>query len=282
MNVRQLPGALLVVPVLLQFSSSLAAQQTVGFKPMATHELAVPAFTDSQVGALMGTLDALLSAEPRQTAWTEDSDLTLWNFMERVQAGQLTPDQEARVSDHFTALEHARPAAATALERQRYVLTSLTVGKTAPDIVGTDLNGTEFSLSDYRGKVVVLTFSGDWCGACRAEYPYQRLLLDLYRDRPLALLSVNSDATPEQAKASKTQQGLPYRSWWDGGSGSRNTRGSIATAWGVGGWPTVYVIDENGVIRFVNLRQEDLLRGVRQLMTELAIKTLHAQQRRDK
>jgi hypothetical protein len=36
----------------------------------------------------------------------------------------------------------------------------------------------------------------------------------------------------------------------------------------VTGWPTVYVIDPAGVIRFVDLRQEDLLKGVRQLLTE--------------
>ena len=38
----------------------------------------------------------------------------------------------------------------------------LAVGKVAPDISGEDLDGEEFKLSDYRGKVVVLDFWGDW------------------------------------------------------------------------------------------------------------------------
>jgi len=38
----------------------------------------------------------------------------------------------------------------------------LTIGGTAPDIVGQDLDGVEFRLSDYRGKVVLLDFWGDW------------------------------------------------------------------------------------------------------------------------
>jgi hypothetical protein len=36
------------------------------------------------------------------------------------------------------------------------------VGDLAPEIVGEDIDGTEFKLSDYRGKVVVLDFWGDW------------------------------------------------------------------------------------------------------------------------
>ena len=36
------------------------------------------------------------------------------------------------------------------------------VGDLAEDIVGTDMDGEEFKLSDYRGKVVVLDFWGDW------------------------------------------------------------------------------------------------------------------------
>ncbi|MGI9515429.1 MAG: peroxiredoxin family protein [Pirellulaceae bacterium] len=38
----------------------------------------------------------------------------------------------------------------------------LSIGKTAPDIEGEDLDGEEFNLSDYRGKVVVIDFWGDW------------------------------------------------------------------------------------------------------------------------
>ena len=43
-----------------------------------------------------------------------------------------------------------------------FVLENLTVGSKAMDIVGTDLEGEEFKLSDYRGKIVFLDFWGDW------------------------------------------------------------------------------------------------------------------------
>ena len=47
-------------------------------------------------------------------------------------------------------------------EGQLFVLKYLQIGKVAPDIEGADLDEVAFKLSDYRGKVVVLDFWGDW------------------------------------------------------------------------------------------------------------------------
>ncbi|MHC4513217.1 MAG: hypothetical protein ACYTGW_08125 [Planctomycetota bacterium] len=62
-------------------------------------------------------------------------------------AEQLAP------ADSTLALRIAAPK----FERER-----LQVGMVAPDIVGEDIDGVKFALSDYRGKVVVLDFWGDW------------------------------------------------------------------------------------------------------------------------
>jgi hypothetical protein len=51
---------------------------------------------------------------------------------------------------------------AAAAKVELFELRNLRVGKTAPDIEGEDLDGTKFKLSDYKGKVVVLDFWGDW------------------------------------------------------------------------------------------------------------------------
>ena len=45
---------------------------------------------------------------------------------------------------------------------QRIPAENLAIGKVAPDIVGEDIDGKKFKLSDYRGKVVVLDFWGHW------------------------------------------------------------------------------------------------------------------------
>ncbi len=55
----------------------------------------------------------------------------------------------------------AGPSPAVA-EVKKHDPASLAVGKVAPEIVGEDVDGKKFKLSDYRGKVVVLDFWGDW------------------------------------------------------------------------------------------------------------------------
>ena len=47
-------------------------------------------------------------------------------------------------------------------EKELFALRNLSIGKSAPEIVAADLDGVEFKLSDYRGKVVLLDFWGDW------------------------------------------------------------------------------------------------------------------------
>ena len=85
----------------------------------------------------------------------------------------------------------------------------------------------------------------------------------------MAILGVNSDASHQLALQATRERGLQYRVWWDGHAG-RGTEGPIARAWHIAGWPTSYVIDPDGVIRFVDLRQDDLVRAVKQLMTEVS------------
>ena len=43
-----------------------------------------------------------------------------------------------------------------------FEIRNLAIGKVAPDIEGEDLDGKKFKLSDYRGKVVVIDFWGNW------------------------------------------------------------------------------------------------------------------------
>lgn len=265
----------LTLVVLLTQAIAARSDDPPGFKDPAPREIGSAPFTDAEVNSLIATLDNLLAAAKDPQQWREEARDYLWTFVERLQAGQLSPNQEARVLARFDQLEQEHPGDTSLIERERHVLTNLTVGKTAPEILGKDMEGKELRLSDYRGNVVVLTFSGDWCGACRAEYPYQRLLLELYKDRPLTILGVSSDKDADLAMRAKLAKGLTYRSWWDGHA-EKNTRGPIATAWGVIGWPTVYLLDDEGVIRFVNLRQEDLLKGVKQLMTELSAKPVNS------
>lgn len=269
MPVRTDPTRLCLPLLLLALvpATAAAGQQPAGFGERPSRELVLPRFSDSDVAHLIETLDAVLPSEASTPDWGSAARTRLWDFVRRLQDGRLSPDQEARVLDHLRGLENVHPDGAGAIADARRMLTGLTVGKQAPDIVGIDVNGEPMRLSDYRGRVVVLKFGGAWCAICRSEYPYERFLVEMYRNWPFALLGVDGSDTQAEARQSRIAHDLTYPAWWDGRNGP-DDRGPIATEWNVLGWPTSYVLDADGVIRFVDLKGEDLLKGVRQLLVE--------------
>jgi peroxiredoxin len=258
---------LLTLAACLLAAAPSLAQEDIGFKPVPSRDIVVAPFSDAAVDELITTLGSLLAREKDPAKWLASSRIHFWRFSNRLDQGIVSPAQETRILDYLDGVAKKHPEHADYWSTVRSGVTSRRVGKTAPEITGKDLDGVPFKLSDYRGKVVVIYFSGDWCGPCRGEYPYQRLMMELYKDRPFAILSVNSD-TLDVAKKAKVEKNLTYRSWWDGDQ-KETTKGPIATAWNVTGWPTIYLLDHKGTIRFVNLRTEDVLKGIAQLMREV-------------
>lgn len=64
---------------------------------------------------------------------------------------------------------------------------------TAPNFTLQDMNGNSVSLSDYRGKVVLLEFWATWCPPCRAAIPGLETLYKKYKDKGLVILAVSMD-----------------------------------------------------------------------------------------
>lgn len=81
-----------------------------------------------------------------------------------LQDKEASDEARKQAIEDFKAVvaSDANPALARRAEGQLFVLENLQIGMTAPDIIANDLDGVEFKLSDYRGKVVVLDFWGDW------------------------------------------------------------------------------------------------------------------------
>jgi peroxiredoxin len=142
-----------------------------------------------------------------------------------------------------------------------FAMRNLAVGKVALEVEGKDEEGQSFKLSDYRGKVVVLTFSGNWCGPCVGMYPQERALVAKLKAKPFAMVSVSTDQAVETLKKAIDEGDITWRCWWDGG-----TDGPITTRWGVASFPSIFVLDTKGVIRFKDVRGDDLDRAVTSLL----------------
>jgi hypothetical protein len=96
-------------------------------------------------------------------------------------------------------------------------------------------------------------------------YPHERSLVKRLANEPFALIGINSDADRTALKAVLTKEGIAWRSFWNGGS----TDGPISRAWNVSAWPTIYVLDSKGTIRFKNVRGNDLDHAVDKLLAEM-------------
>ena len=77
-------------------------------------------------------------------------------------------------------------------------------------------------------------------------YPHERSLVKRLENKPFVLVGVNSDRDKDVLRKALAKEQITWGSFWDGGS----TSGPIATAWNVRGWPTQYVIDADGIIRW--------------------------------
>ncbi len=96
-------------------------------------------------------------------------------------------------------------------------------------------------------------------------YPHERSLVKRLKDDPFALIGVNSDKNLDTLQAVLKKQNITWRSFWNGGS----TRGPISTAWNVRSWPTIYVLDHKGVIRYKNVRGEEMDAAVDTLLDQM-------------
>src|SRR5438132_11864473 len=95
-------------------------------------------------------------------------------------------------------------------------------------------------------------------------YPHERSLVKRLEGKSFALIGVNSDSDRKQLKEVMKKEQITWRSFWDGGK----IGGPIATHWNVSGWPTIYVLDEKGIIRAKHLRGSSLDKKVDELLNE--------------
>jgi len=141
----------------------------------------------------------------------------------------------------------------------------VSIGNPAPNIQGTDLLGNQFKLSDYHGKVTVLVFWFSTCRPCIAKFPHLEKLAARMETDPFAIVGVNCDTDSDvAANFCKNRKVLWPSLYW------KTVGGSIGS-WMVDGSPmmTTYVLDHNGVVRYRDVKDEQLNQAVETLLLEL-------------
>ncbi len=116
-----------------------------------------------------------------------------------------------------------------------------TTGRPAPDFQLRSTRGKLVSLSQHRGKVVVLDFWASWCGPCRAAIPAMQRLHERYADEGLVVLGINVNDTTDPA-AFMDKMNATYTTLLAGEE--------VSAAFKVKGIPTLVVIDAGGNVIF--------------------------------
>ena len=97
-------------------------------------------------------------------------------------------------------------------------------------------------------------------------YPHERSLVKRLHEQEqrFVFLGINSDEDREALKKTLEQEQITWRSWWDLGSPD----GPIQTKWDVTERPAIYVLDARGVIRYKDLKGDELDKAVDTLLAE--------------
>lgn len=97
--------------------------------------------------------------------------------------------------------------------------------------------------------------------------PHEKSLVKRLEGKPFALIGINSDGPVDEVKKILADNEITWRQAIDD-----STSGPWATAWNVRGWPTIYVLDHKGVIRYRDVRDDAMESAVVKLLGEMGQK----------
>ena len=112
----------------------------------------------------------------------------------------------------------------------------------APDFQLQNLDGQDVSLSDFRGKPVLLNFWATWCGPCRGEMPYLEQIYQEWSNNGLILLTINIGESSSQIGDFMREYNLSMPVLLD-------IRKTIAEEYNITAIPTTFFIDKDGIIQ---------------------------------
>ncbi len=115
----------------------------------------------------------------------------------------------------------------------------------APDFALTPLDGASISLSQQRGKIVLINFWATWCPPCRAEMPEINAVAQAHPDQ-LIVLAINNAEEEARVRQFVSEFQLTFPILLD-------PDGSVANKYAVLGLPTSFFVDREGIVRAANI-----------------------------
>ena len=181
----------------------------------------------------------------------QDADGAL-NAMEKIKP--LSPELYDNVSPKVADLVKK-------INQDKDIAGKLKPGNDPFPIKTKDIKGKDFSLEDWRGKVVIIHF---WAPGFVSELPNLAELYALSHARGLEIVGISLDQDAGEMKDAVRDNDIT----WTVLSDHKGWDSEFARKWGVMSLPRNYIIDRKGVIRFINVKDAELVNAVKKLINE--------------
>lgn len=138
------------------------------------------------------------------------------------------------------------------------------IGKKVKGFQGRDLKGNIVDIGKLQGKVVLVEFCASWYDQCRAEIPFLREAYKKFEKNGFEIISISLDDDKETISSFVSREAIPWKVIFSG----KGRNDPIAKIFGIDSIPSNFLVDRKGIMRYADLRGENMLKKIEALIKE--------------
>lgn len=195
----------------------------------------LPAYEKKYTDAILNFIKQHPDYEASAAIITNLGDVKL---MDDAVASLSEDVKNGRMKEYYEAPIRALKAQQEAEEKAQKVQAA---GQVAPDFTLTDINGQKLSLSDFKGKYVLLDFWGSWCIWCIKGFPQMKEYYNKYKGK-YEILGIDCNDTQEKWKEAVAKYELPWKHVYN------DKDSKVLSDYAIQGFPTKILVGPDGKI----------------------------------